>query len=195
MVSFAASHGVRFVDVTRITATRPDAALGGQGRGKTLPSRGDCLHYCLPGGPIDTIAELIYNAILAIWPPPSPSPMPTPTPAEAEEGASGSADGGGGDAFFHLPLEHWLHARRAGVHLESACNKSTHAPLTPPPPRRGGRAASGRRRRAQGRAPRPAATEPALQWRTAPRCGSGASPRALDITAAHVWQGEAKLSR
>ena len=56
--SLAAGLRTRFLDLTTLTSTRPDGALGGQGRG------GDCLHYCLPG-PTDAIAELLYNVVVS----------------------------------------------------------------------------------------------------------------------------------
>ncbi len=111
------SHGARYLDVTTMTMTRPDGAIGPIG---TIGE--DCLHFCIPG-PLDSVAELIYNALeaeldLAI----GPTEVLAGRPG-SEAAAPASNSKAASSAFFKLPLATWLTARGAGRHIETLCDE------------------------------------------------------------------------
>jgi hypothetical protein len=69
MAWLARDAGITWLDLTTLSATRPDLHVSHfvtvYHRGKQVipPDRRDCVHYCLPGVP-DTFARVLFNAML-----------------------------------------------------------------------------------------------------------------------------------
>lgn len=62
----ALENGASFIDVTQLSASRADDALGRfpQNATSRKPPVEDCVHYCMPGV-VDVVAQLVYNALAA----------------------------------------------------------------------------------------------------------------------------------
>ena len=107
----AADAGARFLDVAKLSAQRPDAAMA-----RYMPNAGaldeDCLHFCMPG-PVDTWVRLLHN----LWSRPS---MRAALDASGGRGRPGP--------FFALNTTRWLGERSAGHSVEGGCNRRAAEP-------------------------------------------------------------------
>jgi len=127
-VEAAASAGLPVLDLTAVSAQRPDGSMATEQRRQRLKvgtthgeAAEDCVHSCMPG-PVDTYAALLLEMLLRgrlrveqsqstsqSTSPTAPSPPLTKGEAEGNSAPSPPLlDAGPASGFFALPLWQWL---------------------------------------------------------------------------------------